>query len=48
VIGAFILIDQTIVAAAAQTVLVVAGVALLGVPASGLAQRILARYLEEK
>lgn len=45
-IGAFILVEQTIFTAKAQTVLVVAGLALLGVPASGVAQRILARYLD--
>lgn len=45
--GAFILIDQTVIAKSAQTILVVAGMALLGVPASGLAQRLLQRYVDQ-
>lgn len=44
--GAFILVEQTVFETKAQTILVVAALALLGVPASGVAQRVLAKYID--
>ena len=47
VLGTFILIHQTAFASQVEVVLVVAGVALLGVLGSGVAQRALRRLIDE-
>lgn len=46
-IGATIVLHQTFLAQAAQTILVVAGIALMGVLGSGVAQRALRKLIEE-
>jgi hypothetical protein len=48
ILGVGILVHQTVAAAAAQTVLVVAAVAMMGVLGSGVAQRALKRILEDE
>lgn len=47
VIGTTIVLHQTIFAKQAQTILVVAGLALMGVLGSGVAQRALKKLIEE-
>ena len=47
VIGAFMLIHQTVYASRVEVILVVAGVALMGVLGSGVAQRALRKLIEE-
>jgi hypothetical protein len=46
--GLGILFHQTVLASAAQTILVVAAVAMMGVLGSGVAQRALKRVLEDE
>lgn len=46
-IGSTIVLHQALLATKAQTILVVAGVALMGVLGSGVAQRALKKLIEE-
>lgn len=48
VLGSFILIYQTVFASRVEVILVVAGVALMGVLGSGVAQRALKRLIEDE
>jgi hypothetical protein len=47
IVGTGMVVHQTVFAPKAQTILVVAGIALMGVLGSGVAQRALKKLIEE-